>query len=734
MRATTKILVAVTDRKCMKILPNNDKRRVTQKIVIGDKNGILQCFGIKKRDISSIFKLQPGPPITRVELGGALGTPQDKIFVASGAEVRGFSRKGKKFLDFNTNLTETISNLFVSGSDLLAGGLYIYNHFSDCVDQGYYLSNDKINDMICLPVSRNQEDKLIPILACNDRILRVLDGCDLSCEIEVSGAPQCMTPFKGNGGEEEKELVYGTSDGKIGHVMLADEQPIYKWEISNDKNFGGISCMSHHDITGDGVNDLLIGRDSGEVEIYSYDVADEPILRFSHNCNESVTSVQGGVVGALGFDEVVASTYSGWVTGLTTEHMQKRVTGSTSATTTNVIGAELDEDTEKKFAGLRAEVETLQMKVKTEREKHAERTNKAVASGNSALSRATTFHVNDRFVLSSSDASYQLSIEVQTAIDHIVLQSDVPIDLLDVDKTSAVVSYTSTQPNASASGGNDNFLLATYRCQASTTRLEVQIRSIEGQYGHVQAYIVPRLQPKTCVLRRYPIRPLSLHQRKHYIDEKRPMNTLTLSGPFSIAEIHSWIAFCLPDLPERPPTGDVVTLYFINTFLDTQLECIYRKGEGVFRSDNISSISILKDILTKEATTKKITLKIQYELSDDSIAHTLQLLHPKLDHQLMLAKKVQLLDALQELRVHEGNLDFLAPEYQSILLDAEEIKREFQKQPARLERLYGMITDLYIDKYKFKGVNVKQKVPQLLETLDSYELPALIEFFQQPSY
>ena len=41
-----------------------------------------------------------------------------------------------------------------------------------------------------------------------------------------------------------------------------------------------------------------------------------------------------------------------------------------------------------------------------------------------------------------------------------------------------------------------------------------------------------------------------------------------------------------------------------------------------------------------------------------------------------------------------------------------------------------MITDLFIDKFKFKGVNVKQKVPQLLETLDNYDLNSLIEFFE----
>lgn len=41
----------------------------------------------------------------------------------------------------------------------------------------------------------------------------------------------------------------------------------------------------------------------------------------------------------------------------------------------------------------------------------------------------------------------------------------------------------------------------------------------------------------------------------------------------------------------------------------------------------------------------------------------------------------------------------------------------------------GMITDLFIDKFKFKGTNVKTKVPLLLEILDSYDQNALIAFF-----
>lgn len=44
-------------------------------------------------------------------LGGALGTPQDKIFVAAGNMVKGYSRKGKQFFAFETNLTEPIMSM-----------------------------------------------------------------------------------------------------------------------------------------------------------------------------------------------------------------------------------------------------------------------------------------------------------------------------------------------------------------------------------------------------------------------------------------------------------------------------------------------------------------------------------------------------------------------------------------------------------------------------------------------
>ncbi|XP_077135152.1 BBSome complex member BBS7 isoform X1 [Ranitomeya variabilis] len=700
--------VGVTAQKTMRLLPASG-RRATQKVVIGDQDGVVTCFGIKKSEAVPVFKTLPGQKISRLELGGAVGTVQEKIFVASGSEVRGFTKRGKQFLSFETNLTESIRAMHVSGSDLFLCASYIYNHYCDCKDQHYYLSGDKISDVLCLPVEKLE--RITPILACQDRVLRILEGSDLLYEVEVPGPPSVLALSSGDGGGSGEELLYGTSDGKIGLIHIAKGSPVPKWEIFNEKKRGGILCIDNYDIMADGVKDILIGRDDGTVEVYGFDSAGDPVLRFDHSLTESISSIQGGCVGKEGYDEIVLATYSGWVSGLTTEPTHKEAGPGEEL--------KMSQEMQTKISSLRAELEQLQYKVVQERERYQHS-----SQSTTAVSAVPVFSINDKFTLNKDDASYSLVLEVQMAIDNVLMQSDVPVDLLDVDKNSAVVSFSGCD-----SEPNGNFLLATYRCQANTTRLELKIRSIEGQYGTLQAYVTPRIQPKTCQVRQYQIKPLSLHQRSHVFDQNRPMNILSLTGQFSFAEIHSWMVFCLPEVPEKPPAEEDVVFYFQNTFLDTLLECSYRKGEGVFKSDNISTISILKDVLSKEATKRKINLNISYDISEESVGHTLKMIHPKLEYQLLLAKKVHLIDALKELRVHEGNADFLIPEYRCILEEAEQLQEEYKKQPAHLERLYGMITDLFIDKFKFKGTNVKSKVPLLLEILDNYDQNALMTFF-----
>lgn len=58
-----------------------------------------------------MFKTLPGKKISRVELGGKPGELYDRVFAASVSEVRGYSKKGKQFFNFDTNITEPIKSM-----------------------------------------------------------------------------------------------------------------------------------------------------------------------------------------------------------------------------------------------------------------------------------------------------------------------------------------------------------------------------------------------------------------------------------------------------------------------------------------------------------------------------------------------------------------------------------------------------------------------------------------------
>lgn len=101
----------------------------------------------------------------------------------------------------------------------------------------------------------------------------------------------------------------------------------------------------------------------------------------------------------------------------------------------------------------------------------------------------------------------------------------------------------------------------------------------------------------------------------------RPCNLLKLTGPFSLGEVHAWIGNILPNVPEQPANvsdspsssdGGTNTLHFKSTFIATELEVVYKRGEAVFRSDNISTISVLKEVLSKETSSKKVLVKITH--------------------------------------------------------------------------------------------------------------------------
>lgn len=50
----------------------------------------------------------------------------------------------------------------------------------------------------------------------------------------------------------------------------------------------------------------------------------------------------------------------------------------------------------------------------------------------------------------------------------------------------------------------------------------------------------------------------------------------------------------------------------------------------------------------------------------------------------------------KELQAHEGNMDFLIPEYRNILEESDQLLIEHKKQPTSLERLYGWFINFFL--------------------------------------
>jgi hypothetical protein len=67
-----------------------------------------------------------------------------------------------------------IINSAVAGDNLCISGSYVYNLYKDGKELAYYLCSDKINDLLFLPMT-SADSKVTPVLACNDRVLRILD-------------------------------------------------------------------------------------------------------------------------------------------------------------------------------------------------------------------------------------------------------------------------------------------------------------------------------------------------------------------------------------------------------------------------------------------------------------------------------------------------------------------------------------------------------------------------------
>lgn len=803
-------------RHCVKVLPSSKGKK--QKLVLGGEDGIVQCLSIKKGEPVPVFKNPPGKrEVTALTLGGPVGD-KDRIYAAYGQTIQGINKKkGAQFFLYSTVLNEDISSLYVEDLTIYTACEYSINVFEankngDQVnDVHFYQSPDKIHHLAMTKIPYNsqvsKDASYNSIIGCQDKHLRVIKDSDLMYEARVDGAVLTVQMYEGAIPPERqvddspsatpapsnfkvtndyRQVLYGTDNGLVGQYFLDSSSMRPGWTLGQSGKKAGVTSMTLCDVTLNGFDDIVVGRDDGTIEVFQYDIYNpsaEPV--FTRELNESITTLEKGQLIANNSQDLLVSTYSGKVLTFTHElkhsnvshiapkvsHIKEGTSIASSITSTGLPGSivnidgsstnvrkENKEDLEKSIRELKLELEKLNERVAKEKEKYVSKVSSEL------IAVEQQFHLKSSFKLLPSEACYLLTFEIDIPLDCVTLQANIPIMLLEVENEGGGNGEKSEKNKAMLSRSerdekNGNELICSYRItDTSTNRLEIKIRTVEGQHGLLNAYLIPKLQPKTCQKQELRIKPLSLHEkieRSVFEQEwkRRPCSTLTITGSFTLSDVHSWILFCLPDVSSKVASGveGPHNLYFRSTFLKTLLSCEYERGRIVFRSDSLTVISILKEILTKEATSKKINIQVDLDLKLETIPYFLNLLRPELDQHFTLNKKNSLIAPLKEIATHElgngigapGGLsaggilqnleslsEFLQPSYIDILKHSDLIEQQCKAAPRHLDFLRGIVTDLFVDKHKLQGRSAQSKVPQLLEILENYSFDKLLAAFR----
>lgn len=279
---------------------------------------------------------------------------------------------------------------------------------------------------------------------------------------------------------------------------------------------------------------------------------------------------------------------------------------------------------------------------------------------------------------------------------------------------------------------NATRFLATFRCQERVNRLTIRLRTTEGEYGDIKLFVLAKVSPASAKLTTLRVPPLSLHHRQNE-DHKIPdeMSNLRFTGSFTMNQIHEWISTCLPEVPQKLHQ-DEVNLVFENTFVGSTLCCKYRKGEASFDSDSISALAILKEVITKEATARKVILQMHFEMNEATIVGYLSKLRPRLDELHAIDVQMNLIEAIKEIEMQEPDAkSWMCDEYIYILENADTIKNKAIASPGAMTYLTGVLTDFYMDMNKFRGINVKLLIPKLHQQLQNYQFESLCAFFMQ---
>ena len=184
-------------------------------------------------------------------------------------------------------------------------------------DVAFYMCHDQINALTTDYVSRDHDYDAI--LGCQDSTIRVVAGSDLVAEIAAAAPVTALSSLtldeaKVRGGSHGTAIVYGMENGAIATTALrngtsANSPRRDAWHIRDESiSKSAVNVLRVHDITQDGVGEVIVGRNDGRMEVYVCENGGAhavPQKAFARDLGESIRSVDCGKVNSTDFNEVM---------------------------------------------------------------------------------------------------------------------------------------------------------------------------------------------------------------------------------------------------------------------------------------------------------------------------------------------------------------------------------------------------------------------------------------------
>ncbi|ORX47608.1 hypothetical protein BCR36DRAFT_413548 [Piromyces finnis] len=738
-------------------------------IVVGDNTG-------------SIYFLRPNRKNNTIELtcsrniSQPVGTIQsynrDAIYISTGSYIEEYNHKGKKVLSFDTNIIDNIQAICVCDELIIAATQYIVSYYNHNIEKEQYISNDVMKFVTFGNLS--DTEKIYTFVACQDKSIKILLKSTLIYEIEINSIPNVLCLSTRNIGQ----LFYGTTKGEIVSLKYENNDIKENWRITENDTLDSIVSMNYYYHAKLDLELIVIGFESGFVRLYHIDDG-LPKLILSEYLQESITNVAFAFIKPeLKLPQIIASTFSGRIVLIwrnqeivdinssqfyiamegidntkengsdfednnndaneenTDKIIESRILNQQKLN--NIVKAKTEKlkkynsevnfnDLKKQYNILINDINTLQKKVDNEKEK----LNSILPQSLHLDDQFDLFHIKQRFELDSSEKCYALIIDTDIPIQSIFFKCNFPIvikkenhsDIIDNDEIGSLkINISSNEREKYSYSG-------TYICPPNSLKARLQIYPIEGKYGTINIYVVPNTTPPTYQLTSVIVKPLSLHERVRE-NEIGNINDFTnrfpIKGDLSLSEIQKFISNCFPQVPEKiHEDSSEYVYYFKSIVIDSGVCCKYRVGEIEFSSNNITSLSVIYEILSKKTLSLNKSFEtFSLEMDDKLVKPLLLQLYNGLENAINIIEQHDLLiPVLNELSLQEnGNISFFDADLLNIMDNHKEIEDNYENmKDIQIKRFIEGITSLYVVQKKCHGISNPSTLNKLIELLEEFK-------------